>query len=69
MLYSNTLNIAVTLSLCNTKHQQYTFTCHSLGFQERKLKEFVFFIPFYLSVRNNRRNVECIITNLDISDI
>jgi len=47
MLYSNTLYITVTLSLCNTKHKQYTFTLSLFGeFLERKLQKCVFWFLY-----------------------
>jgi len=53
MLHSNTLKITVTLSLRNTKHQQYTFTLSLFGaVRERKLQKCVFwFLYIFLSVR------------------
>jgi len=40
ILCGNTLNITVTLSLCNTKHHPYTYTLSLFwGFRERKNQE------------------------------
>ena len=63
MLYSNTLNVTVTLSLCTTSHQQYTFTVWlSVWVRERKLQKCFFYLQIIKNAKTERNFI-----NLELS--
>jgi len=63
MLYSNTQKITVTLSLCNTKHQQYVYVqpVALWNISGKKATEMRILVALYISVRPSSYNINALL--------